>query len=110
MYDRNTGPEVDGKYATAPIHILNAIDDYVRTHTPRGNFVMAVLENNLTSAFFLADDESMAGLRDILLYVHWEIPGSCHGSEDKVRAWLAKRESAFAREGKLTNRGPWPRQ
>ena len=102
MNDRNTGPEVDMKYRMAPVHILNDIDDYARNHNPKGHFVTAVLENDLMAAFFHADSESMAGMRDILLYVHWEIPGSCHSSPKRVAAWLA--------EGKLTNRGPWPRQ
>ena len=101
MYDRNTGPEVDMLYPMAPVLILNEIDDYARNHNPKGHFLTAVLENNLFGAVAHADPESTAGLRDIILYICREIPGSCHGSKEKVEAWLA--------QGKLTNRGPWPR-
>jgi hypothetical protein len=48
------------------------------------------LENNLTEAVFRADDKSLAGLKDIVFFVHWEIPHACHGSKEKVDAWLKK--------------------
>ena len=79
------------KYPTAPIHILDAITDHVNNHIPNGHFVTAVLENNLMEAIFHADANSLAGLKDICRFIHWEIPSASHGSVEKVRAWLAKR-------------------
>ena len=79
------------KYPTAPIHILDAITDYANNHTPHGHFVTSVLENNLREAIFLADPESLAGLSDIIRFVHWEIPSASHGSKEKVDAWLRRR-------------------
>mgnify|MGYP003661526621 CR=1 FL=1 len=76
------------KYPTAPIHILDAIADYASNRTLHGYFVTAVLENNLSEAVFRADKDSLAGLADIVRYVHWEIPDNCHGSRKKVRAWV----------------------
>ena len=76
------------KYPTAPIHILDAIADYASNHMPHGHFITAVLENNLSEAVFRADRDSLAGLADIVRYVHWEIPDNCHGSRKKVRAWV----------------------
>ena len=76
------------KYPTAPIHILDAITDYANNHTPHSHFVTAVLENKLSEAIFRADPNSLAGLKDIVLFVHWEIPHSSHGSVEKVNAWL----------------------
>jgi hypothetical protein len=76
------------KYPTAPIHILDAITDYANNHILHGHFVTAVLENNLSEAIFRADPNSLAGLKDIVLFIHWEIPHSSHGSVEKVNAWL----------------------
>ena len=81
------------KYPTAPIHILDAITDYANNHTPHGHFVTSVLENNLMEAIFHADPNSLAGLEDIVRFVHEEIPHSSHGSVEKVNAWLKTEES-----------------
>ena len=80
------------KYPTAPVHILNAIADHATNRTVHGHFVTAVLENDLTEAVFRADNNSLAGLADIVRYVHWEIPHNSHGSKSKVTAWLNKEE------------------
>ena len=82
------------KYPNAPIHILNAIADYATNHTMHGHFVTACLENDLTEAVFRADSSSLAGLADIVRYIHWEIPHSSHGSREKVEAWLNKESDA----------------
>jgi len=79
------------KYPTAPIHILDAITDYADNHTPHGHFVTAALQNDLLNAIFHADADSLAGLKDIVRFIHWEIPSASHGSVKKVNAWLAKR-------------------
>ena len=80
--------DITTKYPTAPIRILEAISDYAENRTPRGGFVTAVLENNLSMAIHRADAESLKGLADIVRFVHWEIPSPCHGSKDIVGAWL----------------------
>ena len=81
-----------GKYPKAPLPILDAIADYAVNRTAHGHFVTAVLENDLTEAVFRADNASLAGLADIVRYVHWEIPQNSHGSRKKVNAWLNEEE------------------
>ena len=72
----------------APVHILDSIDRFVRHRIAPGSFVTAVLSNDLTGAFLAGDEDSLRGLRDIMRYVHWEIPGVCHGSKSIVERWL----------------------
>ncbi|KKM07197.1 hypothetical protein LCGC14_1736310 [marine sediment metagenome] len=72
----------------APVRILNAIRNHADHHHPCGSFVTAVLENNLMEATGRADGDSQAALFEIVRYVRWEIPSRCHGSPEKVRAWL----------------------
>lgn len=79
------------KYPLAPARILDAITDYAEHHRPQGGFVMAVLENDLMQAMGRADEHSLRGLFDIVRFVRWEIPADCHGSPEKVRAWLEDR-------------------
>jgi hypothetical protein len=82
----------DGKTSEAPVHILDSIDRFVRHRIAPGSFVRAVLSNDLAAAFRTADEDSLRGLRDIMRYIHWEIPGGCHGSESKVKKWLKGQE------------------
>ena len=70
--------------------ILKAFARYVTDRIPTGNFLNAVLTHNL-DAVVLADEECLANIVDIVRYVHNEMPGNCHGSKEKVQAWLAER-------------------
>ena len=70
-------------------HIKLAIDRYVEYHIPVGHFLTAVLENDLASAIFRADEENLIALRDIVRYCWNEIPGDSWCSPDNVKRWLA---------------------
>lgn len=52
-----------------------------------GHFLTAVLSNDLCEAVARADEESMAALRQIVLFVYNNLPGMCWGSKEKVAAW-----------------------
>ena len=76
------------KYDRAPASVVASIDRFVEHRIAPGSFVRAVLSNDLAGAFGTADESSLRGLRDIMLYIHWEVPARCHGSESKVQKWL----------------------
>lgn len=71
-----------------PENIQGLIDSYVKFRREPGGFVRAVLENDLAMAVGRADHTSYAHLREIVSYVHWEVPSGCHGSPEKVQKWL----------------------
>ena len=71
-----------------PEAIYVAIESYADHGQKPGHFLMAVLTNNLLEAVGRADQESMQRLRDIVGYVHNELPAPIHGDPDKVRMWL----------------------
>ena len=73
-----------------PANIKEAIDAYVASGRPPGDFTGAVLDNNLCEAVARADGSSLANLIHIVAYCWWEIPGNCWGSPAKVEAWLTK--------------------
>jgi hypothetical protein len=52
-----------------------------------GHFLTAVLSNDLCEAVARADEESMAALRQIVMFVYNNLPGICWGSQEKVAAW-----------------------
>ena len=72
--------------------VLDSLDRYVNDKIPTGGFLEAVLCNNLMEAVGRADDDNLRNLYTICMYVRWEIPHNCHGSPEKVRAWLGVEE------------------
>jgi hypothetical protein len=60
--------------------------DYIRP----GNFLMAVLQNDLVKSVGYADEGNAAALRSWATFVYNELPHGCWGSEDKCEAWIKK--------------------
>lgn len=73
-----------------PDHTLGALNRYVERGLEPGGFLMSVLCNDLFGAVSRADETNLASLKDICMYVHWEIPADCWGNENKVRAYMKK--------------------
>lgn len=65
------------------------IDNYVLHRWQPGDFIRAVLENDLTEAVARADEEALGNLPHIVSYVYNQIPAPCWGSPAKVAAWLS---------------------
>ena len=64
-----------------------SIDRYISTGCPTGDFLRAVLENDLTEAVGRADESAIWNLRDIVVYLYNEVPSASWGSKEKVKAW-----------------------
>lgn len=69
--------------------IQNNIDNYVTRHIDPGDFLQAVLANDLREAFGRADEENRYAMFDIVAYCWNNIPSNCWGSWPIVRAHLA---------------------
>ena len=88
-----------------PPNIKTALDLHAECGRRCGSFVTAVLENDFATAIGCADDDSMAALKQIAIYVHCNLPSPCHGSESLVAIWrrsfddpaTAERNAALAR-------------
>ena len=52
-----------------------------------GDFLIAVLENNLTETILRADDENLANIPAYVSYTYNELPMASHGSKEKMKAW-----------------------
>ncbi len=68
--------------------IRESLNRYVEHKILPGGFLTAVLENNLKEAVFRADARNEKRLKDICMVIHWDLPSGCHGSPEKVKAWL----------------------
>jgi hypothetical protein len=70
---------------------LDAIKRYADDGVPTGDFLYAVLTNNLVDSIGRADRENLAALPEIVNYIYNNIPGRSWGSPEKVDSWLKEK-------------------
>jgi hypothetical protein len=75
-------------YKDVPKYLLVMLNDYARNRIPLGHFLTAVLEDRLGETVARADLDNIRCIRGIVMFVYNELPNGCHGSPDKVKAWL----------------------
>jgi hypothetical protein len=71
-----------------PIGLLYELEAYVNERCPVCYSTDRLLSNDLLAAVFALDDEGFAALKPICELIHWELPTTCHGSAERVQAWL----------------------
>lgn len=67
---------------------ISSIMDYVNHGVPPGDFITAVLSNDLKEAFGRADSFNSANMKLIVEFCYNYIPAGCWGSPERVKAWL----------------------
>lgn len=85
----NLRDDLTREFAKVPQHLREGLFAYVIDGRPTGDFLAAVLANDLRDAFARADDRSLAGLRAIIHALYMAAPALCHGSREKVAQWIA---------------------
>ena len=75
-------------YDLLPEHIRGAVQRYIEHHIPPGDFLQAVISNNLEESFGRADDININRMSDIINFFHNEASYQCWGSPKKMEEWL----------------------
>lgn len=78
-----------------PKHIHKAIRAYVVDHRRPGQFLQAVIRNDLKEATARADEENQVNLVAIVGYFYNETPGLCWGSKEALKAWVKETEEGL---------------
>lgn len=81
---------MDIDYSILPEHCRGGMRRYVEDGLMPGDFLTAVLENNLVEAFARADDINIHRLFDYANFLYNELPISAWGSPEKVERWAAR--------------------
>lgn len=68
--------------------MVEALDRYAQLRHPVGDFLTAVLCNDLKEACGRADDDNLHNLPAIVAYCYNVLPMPCWGSPEKVAAWI----------------------
>lgn len=76
-----------------------ALDAWIASGKLPGEFLQAVLRNDLREAVVRADPENLIALPAYIGYLYNEAPAACSGSPEKVKAWAER----FARAGSTSH-------
>lgn len=70
--------------------MIEAIVGYVERGWQPGDFLTAVITNNLSEAVGRADDDNLHNLPAFVAYFYNETPSACWGSRANMEAWLRR--------------------
>jgi len=73
-----------------PDYMRQSVIDYIEKGYMPGEFLYAVLINDLHTAIGRADHNNIGNLPAYVNYLHNHAPRDCWGSKEAVKAWLAK--------------------
>jgi len=85
MADYDDSCNFDALLNKVPEHLRDGLNRYVWWGIPVGGFLRAILGNDLRKSIVTADSESLAAIRDIVIFIHNALPSNCHGSPEAVR-------------------------
>ncbi len=71
-----------------PSRMMPGIKRYIEERILPGDFLRAVICNNLKEAVMYADGENISNLPAYASYFYSHTPIACWGSEEKMKAWI----------------------
>jgi len=72
-----------------PEYMHESLVHYIARRVPVGDFLQAVIENNLKVAATKADDQNREALAVYPVFLNMWAPSECHGHEFAYQMWLA---------------------
>jgi len=75
-----------------PERMMGVILRYVEHGIEPGDFLTAIITNNLSEAVMRADDENINNLPAYVAWFYNEAPAGCWGSCERMKTWMAMRE------------------
>lgn len=92
-----------------PPRMMSGLENWVLYGVKPGDFLTAVLENNLINAVSRADSENLKNLPAYAIYCYNELPQGAWGSKAKVDQWeatkIAERNIEAQQKEFMTNTG-----
>ena len=72
--------------------MLDAIDRYINDRILPGNFLRAIISNDLRESTGRADDDNLRNIPAFVAFFWNEAPASCWGSTEKMKAWIENKK------------------
>lgn len=80
--------EIDRGARHIPENMIGVVKRYVLRGIPPGSGMRYLLENNFMRAHGHLDQDNRDALSGWCMFLYNYVPGSCHGSPEKVQAWI----------------------
>jgi hypothetical protein len=91
MWDFNSQRTYTFRGFYIPPRMMDGLQRYIENHVAPGDFLTAILKNNLRDAVAYADDENLENLPAYVGFLYNECPAGCWGSEQLFKDWLANK-------------------
>ena len=88
MWDFNKKEQYTFRGFHIPSYMMESLQRYIENHQTPGNFLSAVLKNNLRKAIEMADDQNIHNLPAYIGFLYNHAPRGCWGSEAHFNQWL----------------------
>lgn len=75
-----------------PERMMGGIQRYIDDRIRPGDFLQAVISNDLKLAVGYADEENLRNLPAYVAYFYNEAPSNCWGSRSTMKAWLEDKQ------------------
>jgi len=79
------------KQYSIPERMRDSITRYIEDKIAPGDFLSAVIMNNLAEAIGRADDENIRNLPAYVNFFYNHAPSQCWGSPEKMATWLGEK-------------------
>lgn len=92
---------IDGspiRYELLPANLRGGVERWIEKGVMPGDFLTAVIHNDLFEAFSRADIHSRMAMFDIIVWFYNHAPRSCYGSKEEVQQWKAGRDAERAKQ------------
>ncbi len=73
-----------------PEYMRGGLERYILDGIPPGDFLTAVLSNDLEGSVSRADDVNALILPNYCRFLYNHVPSQCKGSPERVKEWIAK--------------------
>ena len=77
-------------YSKLPSHIQGGVKRYIENGVKPGDFLTAVICNDLKESFGRADKTNIERMFDIVSFFYNEAPGGCWGSKGRMKDWMKR--------------------
>ena len=74
--------------AGIPDYMVDGIYNYVEHGIAPGDFLLAVLRNDLFGAVGSADRVNAKRLKEWAIFLNWCVPSKCWGSTESITNWI----------------------
>ena len=82
-------------YQLLPERLQGGVQRYIEDGIKPGDFLTAVITNNLKETVYRADDDMIKIIPQIVFWFYNEAPYECWGSEDNMWKWIQTKDTEY---------------